>query len=682
MKNTMLWKILTTQCQKLPNQLTTMYIQFLLFLFTASFISEIILVILQAAKLIYYGPYYRIMESISTLIIWIVAWLVNKRWPAHSYIFSKCLGLATFVGYFEIIIKYNEAEEGFVYFYVFMVISFVMIDFLKYYFLMILVYSMLVIYAFIRIMVTKPHTNIFSTYDCIYYGVLSVLLMAAFFYIYTTAFNLIYTEKDKAVNIMLSWKKMMSISPIGIVIITSSNILFINDVATSILTTNSVKIDSNSIIFFITESEKLSVHDSDRTIKTSKLNYIYCDLKSIVFEEKNATIIILNDITKVINWQNQKHEQEMVEMLVATSTHEMRTPLHCIKNTLQMLQDESPQPNEFISRAIIACDMQECYINDMLDFAKFKKDSLVIVKEHICVNELLNEVGGYFTYAAKEKSIYLNIEISKELILISADYTRLKQVLFNLISNSFKFTLKGGITLAGSIINGKVVIEVKDTGVGIKEEDVSHLFEAFGVIESTRKYNKSGTGLGLFLSKQLCTKMGAGLTVESIVNVGSIFKVTFDQISLNPLSALKNKNSLLVPTSSVSILGRKSPKGRALVVDDNAFNCRILERMLELLSVDSYVALNGGFSLNLLRKEVDIVIAFVDLNMPIMDGFEVTRLIKNTFTAERCFPIYALTGNSADDVKKMCALSGFDGCLLKPFTKDQLQNLLSRHQII
>jgi CheY-like chemotaxis protein len=116
-----------------------------------------------------------------------------------------------------------------------------------------------------------------------------------------------------------------------------------------------------------------------------------------------------------------------------------------------------------------------------------------------------------------------------------------------------------------------------------------------------------------------------------------------------------------------------------LVVDDNAFNCRILEKMLELLSVGSYIALNGQFALNLLHS---IAIAFVDLNMPIMDGFELTKLIKNTFTTNHKFPIYALTGNSTDGTKKKCALFGFDGCLLKPFTKDKLKDLLIQQKII
>jgi signal transduction histidine kinase len=556
------------------------------------------------------------------------------------------------------------------------------IDFLKYYFIMILQYLILSVYVYVRIMVSKPHSSILSTYDCFFYALTSTLIMTAFYYIFTTAFNIIYEEKDKAVNILQSWRQMMSISPIGTIIITNTSILFINDVATSILKSNSVKIESNSIIYFITETEKLSENETNRTIKTPNSHYIYCDLKSIVFEERNASIIILNDITKVINWQNQRHEQEMVEMLVATSTHEMRTPLHCIKNTLQMLQDERSQPNEFISRAITACDMQECYINDMLDFAKFKKDTLVIVKEHICVNELLNEVGGYFTYTAKENNIYLNVEMPTDSIIISADYTRLKQILFNLISNAFKFTQSGGITLVASLVKSMVIIEVKDTGVGIRPDDLKHLFEAFGVIESTRKYNKSGTGLGLFLCKQLCALMGAGISVESKIDIGSTFSLTFDQLPLNTNLSPKLKASSSMNSHSTNKLTKVHAKGRALVVDDNGFNCRILEKMLELQSVASYRALNGQFALDLLHSKGDIAIAFVDLNMPIMDGFELMKIIKNTHTIKDRFPIYALTGDATDETKKKCETYGFNGCLIKPFTKDKLKELLIQNSIL
>jgi CheY-like chemotaxis protein/nitrogen-specific signal transduction histidine kinase len=425
----------------------------------------------------------------------------------------------------------------------------------------------------------------------------------------------------------------------------------------------------------------ISKTPGNHTIKTTCSNYIYCDIKPILFEEQNATIIILNDITQIINMQNQKHEQKMVEMLVATSTHEMRTPLHCIKNTLQMLQDEKVTPNEFISRAIIACDMQECYINDMLDFAKFKKDSLVIVKEHICVNELLNEVGGYFTYTAKESNIYLNVLCPNDSIVISADYTRLKQVLFNLISNAFKFTQTGGITLIASVANDAVKIEVKDTGIGIKQEDLKNLFEAFGVIESSRKYNKSGTGLGLFLCKQLCSRMDTEILVDSLPNVGSTFTLIFKQ---EPYAALQfAKGSIQTSlTSDLNRFSKDTPTGKALVVDDNGFNCRILEKMLEGLSVGSYKALNGQLAMDLLKSKDDIIIAFVDLNMPIMDGFELIKLMKSSSALKFTIPIYALTGDSTDETKEKCEIYGFNGCLIKPFTKDKLKELLIQHNVI
>ena len=216
-------------------------------------------------------------------------------------------------------------------------------------------------------------------------------------------------------------------------------------------------------------------------------------------------------------------------MIVATSTHELRTPLHCIKNTLKSLRGKNDEENKQIDIALTACEMQEFNINDILDYAKFKKQNLVLNMEKISVDQVIKEVYASFTLQANEQGIQLILEIKCANIFIFADRNRIKQIMFNLCSNALKFTHKGSITLrvqlAMKMNKEHVLIEVIDSGIGISPQNISKLFTAFGMLDGSRNINKSGTGLGLYMCKNLCDLMKCEIAVKSEEGKGSTFYI-------------------------------------------------------------------------------------------------------------------------------------------------------------
>lgn len=478
----------------------------------------------------------------------------------------------------------------------------------------------------------------------------------------------------------------MTALPIHMFICTDTEVLFQSEMFIKYLQANQVPSLLNSIFNFINSFEIVTQNETTKTLKTKACTYFQVEIREITFEDTKSKLYILNDITALIEIQHIKRDQELSELLVATSTHEMRTPLHCIKNTLDMLQDEGRNEDEFISRAIVACEMQECYINDMLDYSKFKRNTLSVVSESISVNELLKEISNYFLFSASESDLYLKLEIPEEPIIIKADYMRLKQIFFNLLSNAFKFTTEGGIIISAKLEQDKVFLKVEDTGVGINPDDIHNLFKPFSMLETTRMKNKTGSGLGLFLSQKYCELMGSQIDVTSQVNKGTQFIMTFALQKEEVVAVKKYSMHTLASSnkeSKINILMQNCSK--ALIVDDSGFNLRILQKMLEMLNVGSYRSLNGKYALSLVKVNDDIKIAFVDLNMPLMNGFELIKSITSYYASKNreCpFPIFALTGETSEEIKKQCFELGFKGFLVKPFTKAMLKKILSQYRVI
>lgn len=358
---------------------------------------------------------------------------------------------------------------------------------------------------------------------------------------------------------------------------------------------------------------------------------------------------------------------------VARISHEIRTPLHAI---LGMADLASKQNNPEETAAYLAAIKSSGItlldlINDVLDFSKQESSDVQLSSGRFCLHELLDTVIKLFKPLADQKDIALELETNfSGSEFVTGDALRLKQVLNNLISNAIKFTIRGRIIVTARLqktspnSDALIEISVSDTGVGINESDIPHLFDPFFQADdsSTRQYG--GTGLGLTIVKMLVTKMDGEIDVRSTRHVGSTFTV---RLTL-PSSTVEPQQSHLLPVQTDSnFLTDKV----LLLAEDNPINAQLVRSFLKDYRCEIHVVNNGQEAVSaLLDQRYDLVL--MDCQMPVMDGFEATRIIRMNHGSITKLPIIAVTASALEDDKSHCLAVGMDDVLTKPFSKREL----------
>jgi len=321
-------------------------------------------------------------------------------------------------------------------------------------------------------------------------------------------------------------------------------------------------------------------------------------------------------------------------------------------------------------------------INDILDLSKVEAGKLNMEYDFIDLQQLANEMETLFAIRVEEKGLNYKIELNLDGgNLVYLDETRLRQVLINLVGNAIKFTEKGNVTLRitnrpkegdlskdGEVLTD-LVIEVEDTGIGIKPDSIEKIFAAFTQQEgqSTKKYG--GTGLGLAISEKLVRLMGGGISVKSEVDKGSCFQVRFDGIQ----SSFTESTATISDQKEADI---RFEKALVLVIDDNHTNREFLAETLKEFGLDSLQAENGEDGLALLKKILPGLV-ITDLRMPVMDGFEFVRTVRAT-EHMRDLRIVATTASVTDEIKWKYKDYQFDQVLLKPIQIDTLIGILKQ----
>ena len=296
----------------------------------------------------------------------------------------------------------------------------------------------------------------------------------------------------------------------------------------------------------------------------------------------------------------------------------------------------------------------------------------------------------------KRENISLLVNIPEEgKIFLMSDSTRVKQIIINLLSNAFKFTKEGVIELNYNIEDNYIKIWVKDSGVGIPEDKLEHIFEKFTQVDAsfTREYGGvglglaisitlivldiikvdasftreyGGVGLGLAISRKLAQLLGGLLTVESEINIGSTFtlKIPYRKMKINKSSIIHNKEKIEI----------KGQGEKILVVDDVIENTELFSNILVSAGYEVLVCHNGQTALDIYKNTKDIRLVFLDLQMPVMDGFVALRKIKEYENENNInkINIIALTAHASIEDEKMCKEAGFDDYLSKPFKIDEL----------
>lgn len=380
-----------------------------------------------------------------------------------------------------------------------------------------------------------------------------------------------------------------------------------------------------------------------------------------------------------------RHAKELAEdaastkaNFLATMSHEIRTPLNGVIGIATLLADSTLDPTQrhYVSTLKSSAEVLLSLINDILDFSKMDAGKVQLESIPFALSALTHDLGSMFHNQSEQKGIKVAFKIDPQLpIWLMGDQHRLQQVLINLIGNAIKFTERGMVLVRiySLIEEGQphlIRFSVRDTGIGISEEALSRLFEAFTQADNstTRKYG--GSGLGLTIAKKIVELMNGNLKAESVVGKGSHF---YFDLQLAPAECPITQEPSAAPLPP-SITGSK----RLLLVEDNKINQMVAGKFLEKFGYAYDVAENGAQALERMTTSAYDAI-LMDCQMPVMDGFEATKRIRLLEQVQNTHvPIIGLTANALEGDREKCLACGMDDFTTKPIKVDELQNKLAQ----
>lgn len=365
---------------------------------------------------------------------------------------------------------------------------------------------------------------------------------------------------------------------------------------------------------------------------------------------------------------------------LATMSHEIRTPMNAVIGMLELTLKRADQGH--LDRPAIevaynsAKDLLEL-IGDILDIARIESGRLSLAPERVNLREVIESVVRVFDGLARQKTLSLLLEFKPDLddteVLI--DPLRFKQVLSNLVSNAIKFTEHGQVKIKVEVMPTQLPLQVEmklvveDTGIGISRDDQMRLFEPFAQADNSGQLARSGAGLGLVICRSLCAMMGGQLSLSSVPMVGTQVHVSLTMTRLQSVLAVDE----LKPEAPAT-----APVLNVLVVDDHPANRLLMCQQLGYLGHQFTAAQNGSAGFQAWRQEhFDLVIA--DCNMPIMNGYELSRSIREYEQREQLTPCVVLgfTANAQPEEKLRCAEAGMNDCLFKPISLTALERQLA-----
>ena len=368
---------------------------------------------------------------------------------------------------------------------------------------------------------------------------------------------------------------------------------------------------------------------------------------------------------------------------LANMSHEIRTPLNGIVGFSELAMDDviTQKTRDYLSKILENSRWLLQIIDDILDISKVESGKMELEKIPFDLHEMLSACRSTIMPKAYEKGLHLIFHSKTDIIKKPVgDPTRLRQIILNLLSNAVKFTQSGSVELFVSSVSREGMMpvmrfEVKDSGIGMTAEQIDKIFDPFvqAEIGTTRKFG--GSGLGLAITKALVESMGGTLFVESVPGVGSTFgfDVTLEAADENTEGQYNNE-------STQKILRKPTFKGEILLCEDNSMNQQVICDHLARVGLNTIVAENGSIGVDMVKKrkqngkkQFDLI--FMDMYMPVMDGFEATKQILELGLD---IPIVAMTANIMEDDKLIYTESGMSGYVGKPFTSQELWRCLLR----
>ena len=387
-----------------------------------------------------------------------------------------------------------------------------------------------------------------------------------------------------------------------------------------------------------------------------------------VLEQKNKELTIAKEKAQ----ESDRLKSEFLQNM----SHEIRTPMNAIMGFAGFLSDvDDTERKKYVSIIQNSSKQLLHIIEDILEISRLVTGQVPIRNEKVCLNDLFLQHYLYFELEAKKKNLHLHLkkESSDKESTVITDDTKLNKILTNLLENAIKYTNNGSIEFGYKLTDRNIEFYVKDTGIGIKKESQETIFMRFSQEEKALTKHVGGLGLGLAIVKENVELLGGTIAVESEKGKGSLFTLT---IPYQPVEQDESKNNVTGQTNNL----QETKQFKILVAEDEELNYMLIETILNKNKNDITIlhAINGAKAIEYCKAEDDISLVFMDLKMPVMDGFEATREIKKCFPE---LPVIALTAYTSPDKQERAMAAGCDDFISKPVNSGIINRIIDKYLI-
>ena len=401
----------------------------------------------------------------------------------------------------------------------------------------------------------------------------------------------------------------------------------------------------------------------------------YNKIKKQRLKEQKGHLEELNNINKRLESEKQKAEtaNRLKSRFLANISHEVRTPLNAIVGFSKLIAEgnniEKSDRERYYKLIRINSDVLINLINDIIDLSKIQTNQLKINYSNFNLNKLVSDIYEYGVEKIKEskkKDLTLTLEkgIKKENFFIHSDEDRLRQVFINLLNNAIKFSYFGSITF-GYQINGEFILfYIKDPGIGIDKEEITHIFESFKKAYNDNASEYEGTGLGLSVSKGIIDNMQGKIWIDSQKNKGTTVYFTLPLFPISEKEKKENRNIRFESNNQHDWTGKN-----ILVVEDSKMAYELIKKLLRGTNASFQLETDGKSAIERCTKDPSIDLVLMDIQLPMIDGYSATRQIKEK---RANLPIIAQTANAMSDDRKKAFDAGCDEYIAKPLDREEL----------